>query len=268
MAPKFLTAEEAAKLIKTGDTVATVGFLGNVFAEELAIALEKRFVETGEPKNLTFIYAAANGDGKERGLNHVSHEGLVKRVIGGHWNLQPKTQKLAIENKIEAYNLPQGTIAQLFREIAGKRPGVITHVGLKTFVDPRVEGGKLNEVTKEDIVEVINIGGKEKLYYHSMPLNVAMIRGTSADELGNISLEKEANTLEVLSAAQAVRTERRHSFANVRGTRRTPIRWARMAQPRAFCRPSPPTWPRVPFVHCQATTVPGFCLSRGSCMSP
>lgn len=202
---KFLNADEAVKFIKDGDTVASVGFLGNVFPEELAVALENRFLGTGEPKDLTFVYAAAQGDGKERGLNHEAHEGLAKRVIGGHWNLQPKMAKLAIENKIEAYNLPQGTIAQLFREIAAKRPGVITHVGLKTFVDPRVEGGKLNAVTKEDIVKVINIDGAEKLFYRSIPLNIALIRGTSADELGNISLEKEANTLEVLSVAQAVR---------------------------------------------------------------
>ncbi|TEB13871.1 Acetate CoA-transferase YdiF [Pelotomaculum sp. FP] len=205
MAPKFLTAEEAVNLIKTGDTVASVGFLGSLFPEELVIALENRFLNTSTPQDLTLLYAAAQGDGKDRGLNHLAHEGLVKRVIGGHWNLQPKMGKLAIENKIEAYNLPQGTLAQLFREISAGRPGVITHVGLGTFVDPRVEGGKLNEITKEDLVEMITVGGKEKLFYPSLAINVALIRATSSDELGNLSLEKEATTLEILSLAQAAR---------------------------------------------------------------
>lgn len=203
MSPKIMTANKAVELIKTGDTVSSVGFLGSLFPEELVISLEKRFLETGEPKDLTILYAAAQGDGKDRGLNHLAYDGLLKRVIGGHYNLQPKMTKLINDNKIEAYNLPQGTLSQLFREIAANRPGVITHVGMQTFVDPRLKGGKLNEITKEDLVEVININSEEKLFYHSMPINVALIRATSSDELGNLSLEKEASTLEVLSIAQA-----------------------------------------------------------------
>lgn len=201
---KFLTAAEAVKLIKTGDTIATSGFVGNAVPEELEIALENRFVETSEPKNLTLVYAAGQGDGKERGLNHLGHKGLLKRVIGGHWNLVPKIQKLAMENCIEAYCLPQGAISQLYRDIAAKRAGNITKVGLKTFVDPRVEGGKLNSVTTEDVVEVITINGEEYLLYKYFPINIAFIRGTYADENGNVTMEKEAGTLEALSMAQAV----------------------------------------------------------------
>ncbi|NFS84123.1 3-oxoacid CoA-transferase, partial [Clostridium botulinum] len=154
---KVLTGEEAVKLINDEDVLATGGFVGSCAPETLNKSLEKRFLETGHPKNITLVHAAGQGDGKGKGSDHYAHEGMLKRVIAGHWNLAPKLGKLAVENKIEAYNLPQGTISQLFRDIAGKRVGTITHVGLNTFVDLRVSGGKLNEKTKEDIVKIINI---------------------------------------------------------------------------------------------------------------
>jgi len=215
--PKMMTAEEAVLHIRDGDTVA-IGGTGGGIAEptDLIYALEKRFLETSSPRGLTFIHVTGLGDRADGGMCHLAHEGLVKRNIGGHYDYIPKMAQLASENKIEAYNLPQGVLSQLFRETAAKRPGLVTHIGLRTFVDPRVEGGKLNEITTEDLVKVIEFEGQEKLFYRSYDCNVAFLRGTSADEDGNVSMEEEAALLDNLAIAQAVRNNGGKVFVQVK----------------------------------------------------
>lgn len=203
---KFLSAEEAVKLIKSGDTVSISGFMGMGHPEEVSLAMEKRFLETGEPTGLTLVHGASQNDGKSNwGLNRWGKEGLIKKVIAAHWGLQPDIIRMAVEEKIEAYNIPQGPIMNLFHAIASKKPGVLTHVGLKTFVDPRETCGRLNSISKDTYVELMNIDGKEYLLYKTFPINWAIIRGTTADEFGNISIEKEGIMLEFLALALAAK---------------------------------------------------------------
>lgn len=202
---KVISAKEAAELIPDGATVANTSMTICGFAEEIAIAVEARFKETGHPKNITYMHATGNGNWDKKGMNHYAHEGLVKKVISGHVGASPDMAKLVEEDKIEAYFLPQGVVCQLYRSIAGKKPGVITKVGLGTFIDPRVEGGKVTTKCQEDIVKLIELDGEEWLHFKNFPINVAILRGTYADENGNTTFDKEAVLLEFLPMALAAK---------------------------------------------------------------
>ncbi|MEG2347862.1 MAG: acyl CoA:acetate/3-ketoacid CoA transferase [Cetobacterium sp.] len=205
MKDKFITVDKIASIIANRSFIATCGFVGIGVAEEIFIEIEKSFLKNGYPNNLGIIFAAGFGDGKTRGLNHLAHEGLLDTVIGGHWGLSPKLGELANDNKIKGYNLPQGVIAQMFRDMAGKKPGTISRVGIDTFVDPKIQGGKINNITTKNIVETIEIENEKYLFYKFPKIDIAILRGTSADGDGNISFEEEALTLEALSVAMATK---------------------------------------------------------------
>jgi len=200
-----ITPEAAAKLIVDGDTLAVGGFVGISVPEELLIALAKRFGETRGPRDLTLVFAAGQGDGASRGLNRLAREGLVRCAIGAHWGLVPALGALALDGRIAAYCLPQGVVSHLYRETAAGRPGLITRVGLGTFVDPRLDGGRINAISTDEVVRVIELDGDEFLFYPCRPIDVAFLRGTTADEGGNVTMEREAATLDSLSIAQATR---------------------------------------------------------------
>ena len=202
---RVITAEEAALMVKDGDTVSTGGFVSCACPEALTKALENRFVETGHPRDLTLFFAAGQGHRDGTGGDHFGHEGMCKRVVGGHWDRAAKLGELALANKLEAYNLPQGVITHMYRDIAAHNIGTITHVGLNTFVDPRHEGGKLNECTKEDLVKLVNIDGEERLLYKPIPINVCLVRGSYADEYGNCTVHREIGPLDVTAQCQATK---------------------------------------------------------------
>jgi len=202
---KIIPIEDAVALVQDGDVIASSGYGGNGTPEALLAALQARFRETALPRDLTLVWAGGQGDGNDRGLDRLGELGLLRRCIGGHYGLMPRIERLAVDGRIEAYNFPEGVITHLYRDIAARKPGTLSKVGLGTFVDPRQDGGKVNDATTEDLVELTRMNGEESLFFKAFPVHVALIRGTTADPDGNITMERESLHLETLALALAAR---------------------------------------------------------------
>ena len=207
---KIVSAREAAHLIRTGDTVAIGGFFGIGLAMEVIHELgaiyetsDAASVSFGKPRDLTLVWCVSPGDGQQRGAQRLAQPGLFKRLIGGHWTAVPALSQLVAGNQVEGYNIPLGPLSHLYRDIAAGKPGHLTRIGLDTFADPRHGGGKLNALTTADLVSLMHLEGSEYLFYRAFPINVGIVRGTTADPDGNVTMEREALTLEALSIAMA-----------------------------------------------------------------
>ena len=202
---KFMTAADAVALIPDGATIGLIGGGGGL-CEAMCLheATEKRFLETGHPANMTLVHALGIGNRKDTGINRFAHKGMVRKVIGGHWPWSPRMQQMAANNEIEAHVLPGGVAMQMMREIAAKRPGLFTHVGLGTFIDPRIDGGRMNEAARDPLCELVEIAGKEYLRYLPFQMDACLLKGSIADDDGNISLDEEPANVDSYAMAAAV----------------------------------------------------------------
>ncbi|MDR5835604.1 CoA-transferase [Caballeronia sp. LZ034LL] len=224
----LVDADTMAAAVFDGATVVLSGSGGGlVEPDHIAAAIERRFLATGHPCDLTLIHGLGIGDGQESGISRFAHEGMVRRVIGGHWTWSKRMQTLAREERIEAYTLPAGVIQTLIREAGAGRHGLVTHIGLDTFADPRHGGGRVNARAREDLVEVVTLGGKELLWYKHFRIDFAIVRGTTADGQGNLTSREEPADIDAFAAALAAHNSGGRVFAQVRDVSATPIAPAR-----------------------------------------
>lgn len=205
----FISAQEAVNMIQDGTTLCTIGMSLVSACETILKEIERKYLEEGHPRDLTFFHTCGQAAMKQPfGIQHLAHEGLLKRIIGGHWGQASRIMELISGNKIEAFNLPQGQMANMFHSMALREPGKLSKVGLGTYIDPRLEGGKMNQKTKEcgyDVVDIVHVDGEEYIRYKPVPIDTLIIRGTTADEYGNITTDEEAMVLEVWPAVMATK---------------------------------------------------------------
>lgn len=202
---RIMAADEAVAHVQSGQTVA-IGGTGHLLQapDGLLAALERRHAMTAEPRDLTVVHTMGIGDNADAGMGRLAGPGLVRRFIGSHYGHNPRLMDAIADDRVEAFGIPGGVLSLLYREIAGSRPGLITRVGLGTYVDPRVEGGRLNARTTGSIAEVLELAGREWLFYPSFPIHVGFIRATTADMDGNLTMEDEAGLADNLALASAV----------------------------------------------------------------
>ena len=174
---KLITTDEAALLISDHATIVPGGFGSCGHPDLLTEAIERRYLNTGTPGNLRLMFASGAGDRADAGLNRLAHDGLVSFAIGGYWGLCPKLVDMAKKGSLEGHNWPQGVMSNLFREIASGSPGVLTRIGMDTFVDPRHEGGVISPCG-ESMVKVKHFERKEYLYYPTIKVECEWLRGT------------------------------------------------------------------------------------------
>lgn len=203
---KVKTAAEAVAQIEDGAVVAVNGFIMSGCADELLAALEERFLATGHPRDLTLVLITSVGDGAGRGVDRLAHKGLIRRIISGHYSFMPAVQKLILDGEIEAYDFPQGVMSQLLRDRAAGNPLTVSPLGLRTFVDPRLDGGRLNDVTTESLNELYTVDGEDYIRYRSLPpVDYAFVRGSFSDQEGNVSMRREGAMVDAFVMAQAAK---------------------------------------------------------------
>lgn len=210
---KSISAEQAAGLLRDGDTVSVSASSGLGCPDKLLAAIGERFAREGAPRDLTALHPIAAGDMYGiQGIDHLARPGLLARILAGSYPSGPSSLpmpaiwRMVVDNQVQAYNIPSGILFDMHREAAARRPGVLTQVGMGTFADPAQQGCAMNEAaSRHPVVSRQHFDGRDWLYFPAVAPDVALIRATTADERGNLSYEHEGALLGALEQALAAR---------------------------------------------------------------